>query len=129
PRAMMASASFRSTKWVTARSRLAASCAAAVGDASRASLRSMPRLAARHVHVALCCGRGPARDAEIMREWLGGQRAIQQRIDAGHAPLAEGGLEIDMRLMAQTHIDTALTGEAHAVATGAEILRQRGDEA
>src|SRR3546814_7911066 len=63
-----------------------------------------------------------------MRRRLQPQGAVDQRLHRRQSALAEGGLQVDMILMAQAHEDLALAGHAHAVAIGAEIMGERRDQ-
>src|SRR3546814_6897488 len=55
--------------------------------------------------------RGVRADAEVMRRRLQPQGAVDQRLHRRQSALAEGGLQVDMILMAQAHEDLARSEE------------------
>jgi len=76
-------------------------------------------------------GRSAALNTELVLLRFGKQRLIERGIESGRwiVCVAQGGAQIDMIVLAEAHIDPARAGHAHPVAAGAEIVRQRGDEA
>ena len=64
---------------------------------------------------------------KVVRAGFASQCGINQAIDI--APFTQRGAQVDMVVLAEAHIDAPLDRQADAVATGAEIIAERGDEA
>ena len=62
-----------------------------------------------------------------MRAGFASQCGINQAIDI--APFTQRGAQVDMVVLTEAHIDATLDRQADAVATGAEIIAERGDQA